>query len=61
MRAAFSDTLARLPGPPSTSYPEGLPFTQALSDGSMSAEDMIKAMQKLVAAAADIDADPKSE
>ena len=32
-----------------------------MSDGSMSAEDMIKAMQKLVAAAADIDADPKSE
>ena len=32
------DTLARLPGPPSTSYPEGLPFTQALSDGSMSVE-----------------------
>ena len=38
MRAAFSDTLARLPGPPSISYPEGLPFTQALSDGSMSVE-----------------------
>ena len=32
-----------------------------MSDGSMSAEDMIKAMQKLVAAAADIDADPKGE
>ena len=31
-----------------------------MSDGSMSAQDMIRAMQKLVAAA-DIDADPKSE
>ena len=38
MRAALASTRARLPGPPSALYPEGLPFTPALADGSMSIE-----------------------
>ena len=32
-----------------------------MSDGSMSAEDMIKAMQEIIKHAVDKDADPKSE
>ena len=38
MRASLTDALARLPGPPNALYPEGLPFTPALANGSMSVE-----------------------
>ena len=38
MIARLADAWARLPGPPTARYPEGVPFTPALANGSMSVE-----------------------
>jgi mannose-6-phosphate isomerase-like protein (cupin superfamily) len=38
MKAQLSAALARLPGPASDTYPEGLPFAAVMAHGSMSVE-----------------------
>ena len=38
MKASIKSALARLPGPPSTRYPQGAPFATVMSGGTMSVE-----------------------
>ena len=38
MKASISQALARLPGPPTSAYPEGAPFVRMMAGGSMTVE-----------------------
>ena len=38
MKASISQALARLPGAPTSTYPEGAPFVRMMADGTMSVE-----------------------
>ena len=38
MKASIAATLARLPGPPSARYPQGVPFVTVMAGGTMSVE-----------------------
>ena len=38
MKASISSTLARLPGPPTARYPQGVPFATVMAGGTMSVE-----------------------
>lgn len=38
MKAAWNESIARIPGPPTEQWPQGVPFAQVLRHGTMSVE-----------------------